>query len=728
MATPGRIVAALATGTQETTLALAQINFDFSLVKFEAPESFHGLGNLLSKKRKVAAECGLSHVTARKLGALFEQLLPKTPRLIDTYGLRASEIAKIAEGGETVRPAYGIFADQAGVDATSIWAAATSGSSAIAMHLLACMLARMFPGPEATSIWAELIDERKKKLNTENPTESHNVSSLLAAHITISRDLLAEWDNSARAWLRVADEAKSLQQTQLLLILKNIHVPVNHEKGNLYQSVIGAWIRALELMEKVLCGASQCVTPYQGHGDLLLALASWHIYPDMSVFGYRTIAQNDSLVPSGAVLTVGLECSPAQQDIGIFWSLPLAHYRFYGPPKVVTRSLCTDSERISLIQFVYVTLGSFLSRWNFKDHEVSDHTKLISRVYDYLAEDHDEHDARRSCCRRQRYLLSDPNWFKYLAEACKGLASCSQVDGKSYNRLVGVGIRRGSKFLGTQPPLFGLSTFDEFFALLRGTEAKIAALRRLIDRYDTTGQKLLIRYRNSAYSKDGKRKIPRVKDRGNFAPYQIPFSSQFFTGNSDEAEDMLSDDAKEDTGPQSLVPDDPILPSVFAYSNKSAEKRDEPVVDFLESGKLPDLPPNGLQRKYGGPENPKWENVSPALLETYDEEPHTGFNMVARHGMVVHLPDGFYSYASAAQEDGYSTKRSWEGTELKYYHHTRWVALHSGGFEREKDCGDGILELAELPLIESHARHIKLAQDEARVAHGGSSLPWRFPP
>jgi len=176
-----------------------------------------------------------------------------------------------------------MFADQAGVDATSIWAAATSGPAAIAVHLLACMLARMFPGPEATSIWSELLEERKKELASEDDTKPCHISTLLAAHISIPRDLLAEWDNSARSWLRVADEAKSIQQSQLLLIFKNVHVPVNKERGNLYRSVTAAWVKALELMENLLRGAAQCVTPYQGNGDLLLALASWHLYPDMDV-------------------------------------------------------------------------------------------------------------------------------------------------------------------------------------------------------------------------------------------------------------------------------------------------------------------------------------------------------------------------------------------------------------------------------------------------------------
>ncbi len=237
----------------------------------------------MSWKRKASAEKGLSHVTARKLGALFEQVLPSTPYLIDGYGSRASEIARLSDNDETSRPIYEMFADQAGIDATSVWAAATSGPAAISVHLLACMLARMFPGPEATSIWAELMEERKKQLACEDRYKPDYLSTLLAAQISIPRDQLAAWDNSARSWLRVADEAKTVQQTQLLLIIKNIHIPVNNETESLYRSVIAAWVRALELMENLCRGVAQCVTPYEGNGELLLALSSWHMYPDMDV-------------------------------------------------------------------------------------------------------------------------------------------------------------------------------------------------------------------------------------------------------------------------------------------------------------------------------------------------------------------------------------------------------------------------------------------------------------
>jgi hypothetical protein len=53
---------------------------------------------------------------------------------------------------------YGPFAGHVGVDGTSIYAAASSGNSVIALHLLACMLARMFSNAEATAIWAQLVD------------------------------------------------------------------------------------------------------------------------------------------------------------------------------------------------------------------------------------------------------------------------------------------------------------------------------------------------------------------------------------------------------------------------------------------------------------------------------------------------------------------------------------------------------------------------------------------
>ena len=84
----GRFTIAGASATQENTLALANINFDFSLYRVDAPPEFNGLGATLSAKRKREAEFGSSHVTARKLGAIFVDALPYIPKLSRAYGLR----------------------------------------------------------------------------------------------------------------------------------------------------------------------------------------------------------------------------------------------------------------------------------------------------------------------------------------------------------------------------------------------------------------------------------------------------------------------------------------------------------------------------------------------------------------------------------------------------------------------------------------------------------------
>jgi hypothetical protein len=198
----------LVSGVQETTLTLANLNFDFSLFKVEAPTEYQGLGKTLSKQRREAAETGSEHVFARKLGALFVQVLPSTPHLVSAYGLRSSEIAKLPAVNPQGSRDDGIFRDWIGADATSIWAAATSGPGAIAVHLLACMLARLWPASEATAIWDEIIESRKRELSAMDPMEPLNLATVSAAQIEIIREQMSNWDASARAWLSVADIAK----------------------------------------------------------------------------------------------------------------------------------------------------------------------------------------------------------------------------------------------------------------------------------------------------------------------------------------------------------------------------------------------------------------------------------------------------------------------------------------------------------------------------------------
>lgn len=125
------ITNALFTGTNENNLQLGSLKLDFSLVKVEAPAEFAALGSALTAKRRNEAEEGRPHRTARRLAALFEELVLSTPKLVTAYGLRVSEIIQKPNINSRGSDSHGAFKDYIGADATVIWAATTSGIPAL---------------------------------------------------------------------------------------------------------------------------------------------------------------------------------------------------------------------------------------------------------------------------------------------------------------------------------------------------------------------------------------------------------------------------------------------------------------------------------------------------------------------------------------------------------------------------------------------------------------------
>ncbi|KAF2247597.1 hypothetical protein BU26DRAFT_400991, partial [Trematosphaeria pertusa] len=359
-----RISNSLVSGTNENTLALVNFNIDFSLLKLEPPREFAGLGLSLTQQRREVAEEGSVHRTARRLGALFENSAPKSPNLIRAYGSRVSEISQ-GSTNEDIPQRHGVFAQCAGVDGTSVWAAATSGMSAIAVHLLACMLARAWSGPQATSIWVEIVEERRRMLRKQISDGLYDSSVQLGLAVSedLSRNDLAQWDASTRAWLQVADDNQIRRQKQLMLIINNVNIPVNQGNSSVstYARVTEAWKTALEALEKLFSGQSESISK----GSILLGLASWHLYPNLLVLGEKitTIDFNDPAVEGSGQLTIGLRNPDPDKDEGVYWSLSLAHLKFYGEPVKVTSFTTRDASRLSIGEFHLLVLGSMISDW-----------------------------------------------------------------------------------------------------------------------------------------------------------------------------------------------------------------------------------------------------------------------------------------------------------------------------------------------------------------------------
>lgn len=139
------------------------------------------------------------------------------------------------------------------------------------------MLARRWNTQYATSIWAEIVEERKKEI-AENFERVNSVdfATLQAARQDITRDQLAEWDASARAWLRTADNALKKEVDRLRSIVAELNLPMGKD-GNAYKNVIDAWKTAMTTMENMIDGQPQTVY----NGSALLGLSSWYIFPDI---------------------------------------------------------------------------------------------------------------------------------------------------------------------------------------------------------------------------------------------------------------------------------------------------------------------------------------------------------------------------------------------------------------------------------------------------------------
>ena len=244
------------------------------------------------------------------------------------------------------------------------------------------MLARTWPGPEAVAIWAEIVAERTRMILTGAQQDAYNtpMGALFAARTGISRRELADWDASARAWLQIADDAKQLQQKQLLLIIKNVSLPVNEMSGT-FSSVTEAWSTAMLAVEKLLSGQPQSASK----GAVLLGLASWSLYPDLLVLAEAPtpVLFKDELFLGGGNLTIGLENSDDRSDDGVYWSLALSHLRYYGDP-VVSKTSVSQASRISIEELHLLCLGSVLAGWGEEGTDIIAAAELFVVIWERI--------------------------------------------------------------------------------------------------------------------------------------------------------------------------------------------------------------------------------------------------------------------------------------------------------------------------------------------------------
>jgi hypothetical protein len=341
---------------------------------------------------------------------------------------------------------HGPFEPYVGADGTTLWAAATSGISALGIYLLSCLLARAWDAKTATAIWVELVAARRKEIE-EGLKNNHNISasSVVGAYQDITRKDLALWDSSARAWLRRADKAKEWSQCQLSLIVKNINTPIPGGPSP-YDKVIDAWKRSMLTVEQFLSGKPQDITD----GSVFLAFSAWHLYPDLIVLGAEPtkVEFKDKLIPPTAVGTVGVESRSLERE-GVQWSLALSHLQYYGDPVVVRSD--QDYSRLNFAQLQIVALGGLLGGWKISSRDyllVAECFKLLWSRMGLSEEATNNADS------------AEFGWLFHFVAAANQLLVANNHDHKQNLILLKHGSRRAKGFFSDRncspTPFFGL--------------------------------------------------------------------------------------------------------------------------------------------------------------------------------------------------------------------------------------------------------------------------------
>jgi hypothetical protein len=99
-------------------------------------------------------------------------------------------------------------------------------------------------------------------------------------------------------------------------------------------------------------------------GAVLLAISSWHLYPDMELFGNSPVRvkQKDSIFESAAILTLGLK-QIRENCKSVYWSLPLSCLQYYGDHVIASRKFDKSNTRAFCEQFAYIVLGCLFVSW-----------------------------------------------------------------------------------------------------------------------------------------------------------------------------------------------------------------------------------------------------------------------------------------------------------------------------------------------------------------------------
>ena len=285
------------------------------------------------------------------------------------------------------------------------------------------------------------------------------------------------------------------RQTQLMLIVDNVNLPMPG-RASLYEEVVKSWTGGMIMADRLISGMAQSASSV----DALVGLCAWHIYPDLCAIGLKTtlVEQQDEVVEKGGLLTIGLSSVHNNDPMGISWSLPLSHLRYYGRAETSQTMIGSSNSRKPFARIVQIAMGSIMSAWESPHAEptnlakflisfekclqnatgslMSNRKQLSPRVLDALMKVL-EHLASSD---ESSESFSPQCWPSLMSRHAQSYLNADESEKSEMNRYMALGRRRYALFLAKSEehpsPYFGLCDTNVYLQIIE-VEQRIDALR-----------------------------------------------------------------------------------------------------------------------------------------------------------------------------------------------------------------------------------------------------------
>jgi len=201
-----------------------------------------------------------------------------------------------------------------------------------------------------------------------------------------------------------------------------------------------------QALESLVVGMPQSL---HQDGSILLALSAWHLYPDLLILkdNIKRVQFEDPLIASSGTLSLGMFKDGDSELRGVYWSLSLAHLRYYGHPVVRTQAITRESSRITFMQIMQVALRSLTASWSKGSVPVN--ALAVAELFVSLGALFDHAEVDDQLLHGKSMWGHLPDWLHMLV---KGSRSAMEAKGREQEvvvKLLNVSQRHGSEFLVT---------------------------------------------------------------------------------------------------------------------------------------------------------------------------------------------------------------------------------------------------------------------------------------